>query len=116
MRSFRAKLAAIAFVGLTATALSTSTATAQTGDTPTARATEIGALGDLDGFCQAAGWSYSQPLDSGDAFSWVCFNDAGEHAPIDLDNACVWHHPTYPNAWAGTTDPTNPYSLRCFVD
>ncbi|TDV48733.1 hypothetical protein [Actinophytocola oryzae] len=116
MRSFRTKLAAAVFMGLAATALATSTATAETADPPTARITEIGGLGNLNGFCRAAGWDYSKPLDPNDAFSWVCVREAtGEVAYIDLDNACVWHHPAYPDAWAGTTNPGDAFSLRCYI-
>jgi hypothetical protein len=117
MNRIRTKLAAVALMGFAAVGLSTATAVAdeQPARTSTTPADEIGDLPNLNGYCQAYGWDYSMPLDTGDAYSWVCASNDGFATYIAMDNACRWHHPAFPNAVAAPLNEGDAYSWRCYA-
>lgn len=82
-----------------------------TGDQPPSPSSRIRVL-DLDGYCQANGWIYSEPLDFYDAYSWVCRGNK-EDTKINMDLACLWQYGTAISA-AALVSERDSYSWTCY--
>ena len=88
-----------------------------------ANARYLGGLNHLDAYCQSYGYDHASVLSG----RWYC-TDGGYYSnthgrdtpgyvndPLDLNNACRWQYPAYPQAYFVQGEPGNPFSGGCYA-